>query len=520
VFTLPDGSRYAGTIELRPGRDGMVVVNDVTMRTYVEGLAEVPVSWPEATLEAQAIAARTYAWYSIRLASFDGFDICDTVACQVYSGRAHVEAPQGERWAAAVAATDGQVVVDADGAPILARYFSTSGGSTRDNEDVFPSEGPFPYLKAVDDPWDAVSPLHTWQVTFTRDEMQEILSRGETLGDSVPFADIELRADPEGLDQVVVTREDGVEFSVGAPDFRFFVSAVAPEVSDRFPTARADGLRRLPATLPSSRISFTVTDDEVVVDGRGWGHGVGMSQYGAKGGAEQGATAREILGHYYTGVEVASPEALPDRVRVGIDTVDGAFPLRADGPFRVVVGGTEVTDRGLGTWTVAPAADATLALAAPEGYGAPLVVATTTTSRPEPTAIEVITVETVVNKASELALVVTDPSGVEVVRRPLGVVDAGRHRATWDLDTDLGGQVAAGAYEVALEATDEEGTRAADPVTVTVRALTAPDQPPASLLAALPPAPADGPRVPVLLVAAAAGGLAGVAGARRRVRAE
>ncbi|MFP5310363.1 MAG: SpoIID/LytB domain-containing protein [Actinomycetes bacterium] len=520
VFTLPDGSRYAGTIELRRSPDGVLVVNDVSMRTYVEGLAEVPVSWPEAALEAQAIAARTYAWYSIRLASFDGYDICDTVACQVYRGRQHVEAPQGERWAAAVAATEGRVVVDADGGPILARYFSTSGGRTRDNEDVFPSEGAFPYLKAVDDPWDVVSPFHEWRVEFTREEMTEILSRGETLGPSVPFADIELRADPTGVDQVVVTREDGEEFAVSAPDFRSFVSSVAPGVSDRFPTPRADGLRPLPATIPSSRLEFTVTDDAVVVDGRGWGHGVGMSQYGALGGAQQGASAEEILARYYTGVSVASPPDLPDRVRVGLGTLDGPVPLRADGPFRVVAGGSVVAERGLGTWTVAAAPDATLRLTAPEGYGAPLVVAPTTTPRPAPLTVEVVRLETVVNKAAELAVVVTDASGAEVARRPIGVVDAGRHRATWALDDADGRGLAPGTYRVALEATDEDGAAAAEPTEVEVRDVRIPEDAPPSLLGAVPAHAGGAPPVPLLLLAGAGGALVGTVVAKRLSRAQ
>jgi stage II sporulation protein D len=134
TFTLGDGSRYGGTLEARLSPSGtMLVVSDVTMQTYVEGLGEVPFSWPMAALKAQVVAARTYAWHSIQLATFVerglGYDICDTVACQVYRGRDWVLGPGGDRWRQAVAETQGEVLTY-EGEPILARYFSTSGGHT------------------------------------------------------------------------------------------------------------------------------------------------------------------------------------------------------------------------------------------------------------------------------------------------------------------------------------------------------------------------------------------------------
>ena len=243
----------------------------------------------------------------------------------------------------------------------------------------------------------------------------------------------------------------------------------------------------------------------MVVHGRGWGHGVGMSQFGAYGRAEAGQTYREILGAYYNGLQPGTPSDVPDRLRVGLDaTDDGAFTVTADAPFRVVAGDTEVTARALGTWTMTRRADRTIGLVAPPGYGAPLVAAPTSTSRDAPTEVEQVTLETVVNKPVELALVVTDGAGTQVLRRELGIVEGGRHSTTWSLEGEDGDHVAAGTYEVALVGVDEDGVVAGEPAAIEVRELTVPDELP-SLLGPAPEAPE-----PVAVTPFAASGLVGV----------
>jgi stage II sporulation protein D len=512
ILEVIEERRYADTLELRVHPGGHVLVNELGIEAYVEGLAEVPASWPEEALKAQAVAARTYAWYQTRLGTFDrrglGYDICATVACQVFHGRDVVETPGvGQRWADAVAATAGEVLTF-DDRPILARFFSTSGGRTQPNEEVFPGEGPRPYLKGVEDPYDAASPLHRWQVRFSRDELDAILSRGEELGATVPFDDLHVRPVAGGEDRVVVTGRDGTRRDVGVSAFRFFVSDVAPELfPDRFPGPREDG-GRLPATLPSSRFELTVTEDEVVVDGRGWGHGVGMSQYGALGQAQAGIGYGDILGHYYEGIRPSPDDGLPQRLRVGLDeSVDEPVTVRADGPFRVVAGGREITDRALGTWRLVPRGDGTVGLVAPAGYGAPLVVAPTGTSRVRPLTVEQVRLETVVNKPSELTLEVTTGEGRPVLSRPLGIVEAGRHAAGWSLDDESGGPLPPGEYRARLVATDEEAASAGEPVTLTVVAPSIPATAAPSLLPAPDPLPATSP--PLLLLGVA--GLLGLA---------
>jgi SpoIID/LytB domain protein len=468
VLELSDGRRYLDTVELRAEGQGALLVNDLDIDDYVAGVAEMPTRWHPEALKAQAVAARTYAWYSIRLGTFTSYDICATVACQVFRGADVVlGSSTGERWRQAVDETSGEVLVDEGGLPILARYFSTSGGRTYPNEVVFPNDGPRPYLVGTEDPADSVSPYHRWRAVFSRAEFDEILGRGETLGRVTPVADIERVGsihDPTA--QVRVTGEDGTTAEVSARDLREFVSRVAPDAfPERFPGPRADRLRSLPDTMPSTRYEFEVTDDEVVVHGRGWGHGVGLGQYGALGRAEQGESYEDILAAYYDGLRPTTSPDLPARVRVGTDVAD-EVSIRGDGPVRVVAGGEVVLERALGAWTATRDGDG-WRLTPPDGHDDPLEVAAT---RPAPGlgVDDAVVVETEVNKPVLLHLEVADADGGTVLRRGLGVAEPGRHAATWRYDDTDGRAVPSGRYTLTLVAEDAAGERGGTPHEVTV----------------------------------------------------
>jgi SpoIID/LytB domain protein len=463
VLLVDGDTRYLDTLELRPS--GTTLVNELSLEAYVLGVAEMPPRWPGAALEAQAIAARTYAWFSIRQDSFEGYDICATVACQVFRG-AEQALDGGERWQAAVEATAGQVLVEDDGRPILARYFSTSGGRTYANEDVFPSTGARPYLVAIDDPYDEVSPYHRWTVRFSREEFDTILGRGDTLAAAVPVAAVERLGDVDDqAARIRVTGEDGTVVEVGAVAFRDFVSRIAPDAFDRFPTARRDGLRPLPATMPSSRYTIDVADEEVVVEGRGWGHGVGMGQYGARGRAEAGQSATDILATYYGGLVPTTTDELPGRIRVGLRDAD-ALTVRGDRPVDLVGPDGAVLAEVLGTWSFTRDGGGFVARA-PEGTEAALEVSTTREAGGAFGGATAVAVETDVNKPVVLRLEVRDAAGEAVVERDLGVADAGTHSAVWRWDGE-GGRAPAGEYTLTLLATDAAGATAGAPVVVRV----------------------------------------------------
>jgi SpoIID/LytB domain protein len=476
ALELADGRRYLDTLELRSPGDGQVLINDLTLDDYVAGVAEMPGRWHLEALKAQAVAARTYAWHSVELGTFAGrgYDICDTVDCQAFAGATQQEGDQGDRWRQAVDETAGQVLLDGDGAPILARYFSTSGGRTLPNEEVFPRSGPRPYLVGTDDPYDEVSPYHRWEVTFTREEFDAILARGESLAAATPVATIERLGDVDerGAD-LRVTGEDGTEVVVESVDLRTFVSSVAPELyPDRFPTVRSDGLRSLPSTLPSSRFTVEVGDDEVVVSGRGWGHGVGMGQYGARGRAEDGADHVAILAAYYDGLEPTTSEATPERIRVGLSrpSVGSVTP---DAPMTITAGGETVAEGAAGTWEVA-GEGAGVRLTAPPGWGDAASASRTEEAIGVPTLPRAVAFEAVTAVPGTVRLEVTDASETSVLSRPVGAGGAGRQVGVWDLTDDAGDAVPEGDYLVAVTVTAADGSTAGTPIEVRVEEVSGP----------------------------------------------
>src|SRR4051794_39631480 len=153
---------YRGVLEFAPTAfKGISVINSVGLDAYLQGVvpAESPASWPAEALQAQAIAARTYAITTAKSADFDHY--ADTRS-QVYQG-VGVETASTN---AAVAATRGQVVTY-NGQPVVTYFFSTSGGRTENVENTTLGNEPKPWLKSVEDEFDSVSPRHRWSTKLT-----------------------------------------------------------------------------------------------------------------------------------------------------------------------------------------------------------------------------------------------------------------------------------------------------------------------------------------------------------------
>jgi stage II sporulation protein D len=164
---VSDG-QYRGTLELRPGSfGGVTAVNAVGLDDYLQGVVpgEMPASWPEEALRAQAVAARSYALVTDR--GGEVFDQFPDTRSQVYRGLT-AEQPTTNR---AVKATAGEVL-RYGGAIAVTYFFSTSGGRTENVENIFTGSGPRPYLVSVDDPFDGASPKHRWRFSFTQRQMQ------------------------------------------------------------------------------------------------------------------------------------------------------------------------------------------------------------------------------------------------------------------------------------------------------------------------------------------------------------
>ena len=166
------GRSYRGVLDLRRGSAGVNVINVVNLEQYVRGVVawESPSQWPLEALKAQAVAARTYAITTSK--GGDGWDQYADVRSQVYGGIS-AETPSTDR---AVAETSGHVVTYG-GAPVVTYFFSTSGGRTEDVENVWAGASRSPWLRSVEDPYDATSPRHRWKpVRMTLGQAQRKLS--------------------------------------------------------------------------------------------------------------------------------------------------------------------------------------------------------------------------------------------------------------------------------------------------------------------------------------------------------
>ena len=180
--------RYRGRLRVLAGADGLAVVNVVTLESYLLGVvaSEMPSDWKPEALEAQAIAARTYAVATRKPAS-SPYDLYPDQRSQVYRGLAG----EGASSSAAVDATAGQVVLY-QGQPIVTYFSSSSGGRTAAVQESLPGVDPEPYLVSVDDPLDTISPYHDWTLSLDdRDLSQKAVYPGLITG-------VQINAYPSG----------------------------------------------------------------------------------------------------------------------------------------------------------------------------------------------------------------------------------------------------------------------------------------------------------------------------------
>lgn len=349
--------RYRGRLQIRRNQLGsLMAINHLPLETYLASVvgSEMPASWPQAALQAQAVAARTYALSHLKPAA--AYDVKSTVASQAYRGLA----AETDSTRAAVAATTGKVLMQ-NGKLILAAFHSSSGGSTEDSGQVWSRQ--LPYLVSVPD-FDRDSPVSRWNLRLEPEQLRSLfretggvrridvlsssgtgrIKRARVIGPvgSLDLSGAELRQrlglrstlvsfslQPLGagasagmIDQAVrgSLASGSASGSWGQPDR---APAAAPRPAPRPVRAEAqidsatgavleDGGDPAetagPAPQPLFRLPAAATPPEpryaLLVEGRGFGHGVGMSQWGAYAMARQGRNYEQILRHYYRGVEL------------------------------------------------------------------------------------------------------------------------------------------------------------------------------------------------------------------------
>jgi hypothetical protein len=192
----------------------------------------------------------------------------------------------------------------------------------------------------------------------------------------------------------------------------------------------------MPFTMPSSRFSVERTATGFIVHGRGYGHGVGMSQYGAKGLAEKGKDYKEILATYYTGLSPSHWHGSRS-MRVGLSQSEASVAVSGDGTFGVYTGEDALAATTIGAWTVSARGSRSLGVSAPMGYTLPLVLsglrAPGEVFVDPPKRGGSIDVDFVVPKAAEVTGVLKRDG--KTVARGRTVAEAGEARVSLAIDT-------------------------------------------------------------------------------------
>ena len=344
---------YRGFIELgRFANNRITAVNIVNIEDYLLSVvpSEMPASWHIEALKAQAVAARTFTVFRLGRMASRGYDLCDTTFSQVYSGVAN----EHENTTRAVNETRGMLIFH-NGLPIEAVYSSSSGGVTENSENAWGTA--LPYLRSVQEINEPGAREWTRTVTLSQinqflaaqnvniggatairldkspqGRVQELTIIGATGNHIVRLESIRSFFTPSldsrnftiiggttttttqmptqnhslALQQAFVRNSVGAVTSTNLPGLHVIGVAGNSVIGNSVSVAGAGGTANLGGTVQGGQTAATVTSIgySIELSGRGWGHGVGMSQHGAHGMAQMGFDFRQILMHYYTGVVI------------------------------------------------------------------------------------------------------------------------------------------------------------------------------------------------------------------------
>ena len=269
---------YRGTFStatLEDGRTGLL--NVLPLDAYLAGVInrEMPALWPDAAQRAQAIVARTFVLGRLRPAK--SYDVVASESDQKYGGM------EGETLAgkAAVDSTSGAILTY-NGAPAHVAYSSCCGGRTADAGDVWNT--PYPYLPSIDDPHCVGTPGYAWTIDVDKTDVAKAF--GSDFKDVGSLRTVDLQS---------ITPD-------ARPDAIVFVGS-----SSTFATTPKALRAALGASVVRSTFVRSIelgTGTSITIDGTGYGHGVGLCQWGARGFAATGALTGDILSFYFPGTVI------------------------------------------------------------------------------------------------------------------------------------------------------------------------------------------------------------------------
>ncbi|NMC74533.1 MAG: SpoIID/LytB domain-containing protein [Geobacteraceae bacterium] len=272
-----NGKGYRGTIEVAPTTRGLLVIDEILLEEYLIGLinCEISSQWPLEAVKAQAVVARTFALYQKEARKNSLYHLESTVSDQVYEG-CDIEDGRAVR---AVEETRGEVLTYG-GKIIQAFFHSSCGGHTEDAENVWSIR--YPYLRGVACTYCASSPSIIWEQTISKRKLETMLRSG-----GVPVFKLRSirpvsRNTSGRITSLEILSEAGVS-TIPAIQFRKIAGY---------------------GVIRSTDFEVSTVDDDFVFIGVGFGHGVGLCQWGAKQRAEDGFSYRDILSYYYPGTRL------------------------------------------------------------------------------------------------------------------------------------------------------------------------------------------------------------------------
>ncbi|MBU4186420.1 MAG: SpoIID/LytB domain-containing protein [Proteobacteria bacterium] len=274
-----DSRRCRGFFTISTDSEGLCAINHIPVEEYLYGVVpkEMPYNWAKEALMAQAVAARTYALYIKDKSADKHYDVEATTASQVYGGY-DVETPESNL---AVDETRGQVITY-DGRLIVAYFHSNSGGHTEDSKNVWTAD--LPYLKGISDSFSANIPNGEWSFFVSYNDMQNRLNKyGLNIGKIKKLNPAGESRSGRTLKVIVVSDKGTSELT--SNNFRIKIGATS---------------------LKSALFQIKPDAHGVRLKGKGYGHGVGMSQWGANMMAQKGFDYQDILRHYYQSVKIVA----------------------------------------------------------------------------------------------------------------------------------------------------------------------------------------------------------------------
>ena len=330
--------RYRGSVEIfrTQGAAGMTAVNVLTVDEYVYGVLGLTLTpeWPEQAVKAQAVVVRTFALHNIGKHRNEGFDLCDTGDCLVYEGQTQ----ENPKILKAIEDTWGMTLLYQN--YVAAAYFHmSSGGYTENSETAFSRM--YPYLRGVPD-FDQTSPYFRWQKRISPQELESLLKGAGYNFGALTAIELSRRTAPPvnapdrgvsgrikmitfiGKDGIAALTGEQIQKLLSLPSTLFDINVAVPmpSIDSNITDSYGDrDTKQIQINLPPASTSGLLTDrpgirritgqqnEMIFIEGFGWGHGVGFSQWGAKTMAEKAINPgpdyyMSILKHYFQGVRI------------------------------------------------------------------------------------------------------------------------------------------------------------------------------------------------------------------------